>query len=197
MITLTRASGDEFRLVQGLLGFAAAINGEGGVPSREVTAESYPYVVEALRINRTLPPGHPTLLNEAVILNHLAWHEAHQPGGYPAAVRHFSSAIAIHKRIGYRLGHAIALVELGHLHRHAGANDAAIDSFQRGLELAGDVQDLQAEALAGLVHCYQDRGDRAMAERLRHAALSVLAGRHHPGTNRIRAALEDRQAASG
>ncbi|MEU8662898.1 NB-ARC domain-containing protein, partial [Actinoplanes philippinensis] len=190
VVDLARAGGDELRLAQGLIGVAATINGEGGVPGAAEAAEAYPYAVEALAITRKLSTMDVGLLHQAIALEHIAWHEAHQTDGYATAAARFAHGIALMRRIRYRFGEANTLVQLGHLHLHAAASEAAITAYRQGLEMAADLPDVQAEALAGLVRCYRARGDQPEAERLRRAALTVLAGRHHPGTARIRAVLD-------
>ncbi|BEL06280.1 BTAD domain-containing putative transcriptional regulator [Actinoplanes sichuanensis] len=189
-IELSRKSGDRFRLTQSLLGLAGVINGEHRVPDRQAAEAAHPYAREALEICRGLPLDNGRVLNEAVALGHVAWYESHQPNGYQTAVDHFGTIIDTLLRIDYRIGAAGTSLELGHLNQHAGATEAAIVAYHRTLELAGDVPELQAEALTGLVYCYRDLGDDAKVEEFRRAALAVIEHRHHPGMQRIRATLE-------
>ncbi|WP_436531524.1 BTAD domain-containing putative transcriptional regulator [Actinoplanes sp. HUAS TT8] len=187
VITSSRASGDTFRLSQGLLGAAAATN--RGLPTRENTEESFPYVLEALDLLPSLlPEDRPG--SEATALAHLAWHAFYQPGGHEKAIAHLEASLAVLQLIGYTYGVANARLDLGHMHRRLGATDAALTSYRQALELASDVPEMQADALTGLAHCYHTLGDRPRFERSRRDALAILQSRHHRGTARIRASLD-------
>ncbi|GIJ44063.1 SARP family transcriptional regulator [Virgisporangium aliadipatigenens] len=181
-----RATGDPLRLAHGLLSIAVCIIGKHRIPTREQAFAAYPYGREAVQLYRGVdnPTGRMGVANA---LHPVAWY--HHYLGDGRARELFEEAVTI--REAYNNPHAVgsAVQEFGLYHRACGDTAAAIDAFERAVELFADAPDLRIDPLVDLYSVYVEAGDSVAAQRVRAAALLLLENARHPEVPRIERAL--------
>jgi DNA-binding SARP family transcriptional activator/tetratricopeptide (TPR) repeat protein len=96
-------------------------------------------------------------------------------GWYTVAEKLHGRALAAGRSTGDPSGQALALTDLGHIHRRQGRNDEAIDDFQQALDLARAIgnQRAQVTALNGLARVMRRQGRHEQATHSFEQALDI------------------------
>ncbi|GIJ43637.1 SARP family transcriptional regulator [Virgisporangium aliadipatigenens] len=190
-LAVGRATDDPLRTALALHALSLTVIGSHRrPPTAEEATAVHPYAREALELYGRVD-NHPNVAAVAASSRRLVgWYAFHHGGGYAAALPHFHAALDSGERSGNRHGLAATLLDLGRLHRAAGAFDEAVRAHRGALELYGERSDARIEALVELYVTHRDSGAHGHAIPLRTEALRLLAATRSPDADGYRRALD-------